>query len=64
MRRAFTSTLIFVLFMFVGTTSGGAKNRVALVVGNASYKHTPELINPRNDAEAISNVLERLGFEV
>ena len=38
--------------------------RVALVVGNSVYEHAPELLNPTNDATAISEVLENLGFDV
>lgn len=41
----------------------GAK-RVALVIGNAAYKHTPVLRNTKNDAADIGAALERLGFKV
>src|SRR5262245_16921096 len=41
-----------------------AAKRVALVIGNASYKHAGELANPRNDATDISAALRRLGFQV
>ncbi|QIL73083.1 hypothetical protein G7048_23650 [Diaphorobacter sp. HDW4B] len=37
--------------------------RLALVVGNASYVDSP-LKNPVNDARAMQNKLQRLGFEV
>ena len=42
----------------------GAERRVALVIGNSAYAHTPPLPNPRNDAEALAEVLGGLGFEV
>jgi tetratricopeptide (TPR) repeat protein len=38
--------------------------RVALVIGNASYKSVGELANPKNDAAAVAGELARLGFEV
>ena len=38
--------------------------RVALVIGNASYQHAPLLANPINDAVDLSAALERLGFSV
>ena len=41
-----------------------ASQRVALVVGNASYAHAPALANPLNDAADIGAVLGRLGFSV
>ena len=43
-------------------TSAG--QRVALVIGNASYEHAPSLANPLNDANDIGASLERLGFAV
>ncbi len=39
------------------------EQRVALVIGNSSYKSAP-LANPVNDARAISAKLKSLGFEV
>jgi hypothetical protein len=41
-----------------------AEKRVALVIGNAAYKHAPGLANPKNDAEAVAAALKRLKFEV
>ncbi len=38
--------------------------RVALVVGNSAYQHVPNLRNPANDAQDISNALKRIGFTV
>ena len=37
--------------------------KIALVIGNSAYKSSP-LINPVNDARAISRSLKELGFEV
>ncbi len=41
-----------------------ASKRIALVIGNSNYKTVPVLLNPRRDASAIADSLERLGFEV
>src|ERR1700683_3938734 len=37
-------------------------DRVALIIGNSSYVYAPELNNPRNDAQAIGDALEKLQF--
>lgn len=41
-----------------------AEKRVALVIGNAAYRHAPALANPKNDAEGVAASLQRLQFEV
>ena len=41
-----------------------AAQRVALVIGNASYEHVPALANPLNDATDMGAALGRLGFDV
>lgn len=38
--------------------------RVALVIGNANYRHAGALANPANDAGDIAEVLRKLGFDV
>jgi hypothetical protein len=40
-----------------------ASPRHALVIGNSSYKHAP-LTNPLNDARAMADSLQRVGFRV
>jgi uncharacterized caspase-like protein len=45
-------------------TPASAEKRVALVVGNTHYEHSPALTNPANDAEDVARVLKILGFEV
>lgn len=40
-----------------------AGERLALVVGNAAYSSSP-LVNPTNDARAMSELLKRAGFQV
>lgn len=38
--------------------------KVALVIGNSAYVHSPPLVNPRNDAHDIAAELRALGFQV
>ncbi|MEZ5870732.1 MAG: caspase family protein [Nitratireductor sp.] len=60
MRFIFT---LLVLWLFqVGDTFAGG--RVALVIGNSTYRNVPMLPNPRNDAAAIGNKFRDFGFEV
>ena len=57
-----------VLFLFLVTFSAIAQApldiRVALVIGNSSYNDVPRLVNPQNDAKAMSLMLKKLGFQV
>ncbi|MGO9419537.1 caspase family protein, partial [Roseiarcus sp.] len=41
-----------------------ADKRVALVIGNGAYKHTPALSNPPNDAADVAEALKAVGFDV
>lgn len=38
--------------------------RVALIIGNSAYPGNMVLVNPANDAQAMADVLKRLGFTV
>jgi uncharacterized caspase-like protein len=40
-----------------------AEKRVALVIGNSTYKSVPKLINPENDATAIGLLFKKAGFD-
>jgi uncharacterized caspase-like protein len=40
------------------------EKRIALVIGNSGYQHTPRLINPGHDAAAISGIFKELGYKV
>lgn len=43
------------------------RKRVALVIGNGSYRHSesmPRLVNPQNDADDMASALRQFGFEV
>lgn len=39
-------------------------DRIALVIGNSNYLNVGQLKNPKNDATDITNVLQRLNFDV
>jgi tetratricopeptide (TPR) repeat protein len=41
-----------------------AGKRVALVIGNSDYQFADELPNPRNDAQAMGQLLSAMGFKV
>ena len=67
MTRLLAWTVQFVLCVSVfclGATAKDGPKRVALVIGNSSYEFTSTLTNPRNDAEDLSKLLAKLGFEV
>ena len=49
--------------MTLFTQSAHAEARIALVIGNSSYKSAP-LKNPSSDAQAVGAALKSLGFEV
>lgn len=52
------------LCLILRTDPAIAEKRVALVIGNAAYKHTTPLRNPANDATDVSKRLKTLGFKV
>lgn len=64
MRGAPTLSIVLLACLFGLAQPTFASKRVALVIGNAAYEHTAPLKNPKNDADAVSDVLETLGFDV
>jgi hypothetical protein len=44
-------------------SSAHATARVALVIGNSTYRHLPILSNPANDAAAVAAMLRAAGFD-
>jgi uncharacterized caspase-like protein len=52
-----------VLLLGICATPAHADKRVALVIGNSDYQHTPRLPNPNNDAQDVAASLKRSGFE-
>jgi uncharacterized caspase-like protein len=55
--------MVFLAFAFATAASAG-EERVALVIGNAAYRHASALPNPANDARAMTAVLQGLGIKV
>jgi uncharacterized caspase-like protein len=56
--------IALVLVWLALPTAAHADKRVALVIGNSAYQHTPKLGNPKNDAADVSAALQKLGFQV
>ncbi len=59
-----TIRAIVLLLMTFLAPLAHAEKRVALVIGNSAYQHTPKLTNPRNDANDVSGALRKYGFQV
>lgn len=56
--------LIFgLLIVLLGTSPVFAEKRVALVIGNSSYRNVPTLPNPANDAAAVADLFKVAGFD-
>jgi uncharacterized caspase-like protein len=47
----------------VTTISAFAEKRVALVIGNSSYRNVAKLSNPANDAAAVATMFKSAGFD-
>ncbi|WP_408093934.1 caspase domain-containing protein, partial [Rhodoplanes sp. SY1] len=62
--RSVLKALCVAVLLCAGLAVSHAENRVALVVGNASYRATSRLANPPNDAGDVAAALRRLGFSV
>ena len=52
------------LVVLSGASSALAQARLALVIGNSSYRSVTPLPNPVNDAKAVSDQLKAMGFDV
>jgi hypothetical protein len=57
-------SLFICLMAFSASAQAPLDIRIALVIGNASYKEAPVLVNSSNDAKAMSLMLNKLGFQV
>ena len=62
-RSWFLLTCIWVVFL-AQLGPALADKRIALVIGNATYKNTPALANPGNDATDIAQAVGAIGFQV
>lgn len=58
------SLLFLLIFCLCLPSAALAEKRAALVIGNAAYRHTSELKNPKSDAIDIAVELRKLGFQV
>jgi len=58
------AAILCALALLGSTMLAVAERRVALVIGNSDYAIAPKLRNPRNDAAAMIDKLQQLGFEV
>ena len=57
---------LFVLLIFatwIGCGSAHAEKRVALVIGNSTYKNVPKLANSVHDATLVANMFKQAGFD-
>ncbi len=57
-------TLLLCFFFIALAGQAWAEKRVALVIGNSSYRNVPQLPNPISDASAIALLFKNAGFEV
>ena len=65
-RRSFLQSLAALCAAAIGrgARASAGTSRVALVIGNNSYRDCPPLANAANDARAVAAVLEKAGFDV
>jgi uncharacterized caspase-like protein len=64
MRRIRWIAFVATLVLLAATPTAYAEKRVALVVGNAAYRYTGKLDNPKNDAADMVAALRKHGFDV
>ena len=57
-------TVLAIVLLALTSAAAEAANRVALVIGMSKYQNIPTLANTVNDATAIADKLQGLGFEV
>ena len=57
--RPFAATLLLFLSAY---SNAFAAERIALVIGNATYSNAPPLNSPANDAKKMAETLSKLGF--
>jgi uncharacterized caspase-like protein len=64
-KRLLKATVVGLSFLSLASVAQAPLDvRVALVIGNASYRHASALTNSVNDAKSMGMVLRRLGFRV
>ncbi len=55
---------ISLILLYLSINLYSQNERIALIIGNEDYQFTTSLSNPINDAQSISQLLQRLGFKV
>src|SRR3954468_6016047 len=61
--RAFWGTVLTVWLTLLASQPALADKRVALVIGNSSYRNVAKLSNPANDAAAVAAMFKSAGFD-
>src|SRR3954468_13207088 len=61
--RAFWGTVLTVWLTLLASQPALADKRVALVIGNSSYRNVAKLGNPANDAAAVAAMFKSAGFD-
>jgi uncharacterized caspase-like protein len=64
MMRAVATIALAVLSVWLSSQPALAERRVALVIGVSKYQQVPRLANPARDAEAMSSLFKKAGFDV
>src|SRR5271154_5721528 len=62
--RTLRAVIIAFLSCWLFSQPALAEKRVALVIGNSTYKSVSPLRNPANDAAAIAAMFKKAGFDV
>jgi uncharacterized caspase-like protein len=60
----YLAVLLAIFYMFCGAEAARAGERVALVVGNGTYRKAEPLTNPPISAQAMAGFLRKTGFDV
>ncbi|MGJ4926190.1 caspase family protein [Bradyrhizobium sp. HKCCYLS2038] len=60
---AFRYLCIVLVLISAGSTAAWADKRVALIIGNSTYKTVARLSNPANDAKLVGDMFRSAGFE-
>jgi len=58
----FWRATMFVVLLGIAGQATAAERRVALVIGNSAYAHSPKLKTPVNDAMLVAKTLREIGF--
>ena len=62
--RLLSLTVLIALTLAVSAGLASAERRVALIIGNSTYKNVQPLANPARDAAAVAAMFKKAGFEV